>query len=74
VLHQEVPAAIYRVAFQQRFGLPSSLQERMRQESLAAAFAGEHPTEGLEHAGEVIASLGALALASNQDPVAALAR
>jgi hypothetical protein len=40
-LHQEVLAAIYRVAFQQRFGLPRSLNERMQQEGLAALFSGK---------------------------------
>jgi hypothetical protein len=61
LLRQEVLAAIYRVAYQQRFGLPSSLAERMSQEGLAARFAGMGPRltgEALDRAREIIARLG----------------
>ena len=42
-LRQEVLAAIYRVAYQQRVGLPATLRQRLDQEALAAAFAGYAP-------------------------------
>jgi hypothetical protein len=61
LLRQEVLAAIYRVAFQQRCGLPGSLGERMQQEGLAARFAGTAatlPSSELERARAIIAALG----------------
>lgn len=39
---REVLAAIYRVAYQQRFGLPLTLATMLEQEGFAAVFAGEH--------------------------------
>ncbi len=60
-LRLEVLAAVYRVAHQQRFGLPASLSERLRQEGLAAQFAGiatTLPPEDLEQAGQIIMRLG----------------
>lgn len=57
-LRREVLAAIYRVAFQQGFGLPSSLRQRLQQEGFAASFAGERIPEGLDRAQGVIAALG----------------
>jgi hypothetical protein len=43
-LRREVFAAIYRVVYQQRFGLPSSLKSRLEQEGLAGVFAGARPS------------------------------
>jgi hypothetical protein len=43
-IKQEVLAAIYRVAYQQRNGLPTTLRQMLDQEGLAAAFAGQRPT------------------------------
>jgi hypothetical protein len=40
----EMQAAIYRVAYQQRRGLPTSLAAMLEQEGLAAVFAGGRPT------------------------------
>jgi hypothetical protein len=42
-LSQEVLAAIYRVAYQQRRGLPTSLRAMLDQEGLAGIFAGLRP-------------------------------
>jgi hypothetical protein len=39
-----VLAAIYRVAYQQRHGLPTTLRSMLDQEGLAAEFAGAKPT------------------------------
>jgi hypothetical protein len=58
---EEVLAAIYRVAYQQRFGLPSSLKSRLEQEGLAGVFAGAQPClrpSELERARDVIHALG----------------
>jgi hypothetical protein len=60
-LRREVLSAIYRVAHQQRHGLPGSLRERMTQEGLAQRFAGyapRLPPAELEHAGKIITALG----------------
>jgi hypothetical protein len=43
-IRQEVLAAIYRVAFQQRRGLPTTLPAMLEQEGLAGVFAGARPT------------------------------
>jgi hypothetical protein len=56
-LHQEVLAAIYRVAYQQRRGLPATLAVMLDQEGLAGVFAGARPSLGdaaLQHAREII--------------------
>ncbi|MBV9133962.1 MAG: hypothetical protein JO318_14765 [Chloroflexi bacterium] len=60
-LREEVLAAMYRVAHQQRFGLPVSLGERLRQEGLAAQFAGVQTTlsaPDLHRADQTIGELG----------------
>jgi hypothetical protein len=60
-LRREVLAAIYRVAYQQRLGLPVTLRDRLDQEGLAGAFAGVQPSLAggeLQRAREIIASLG----------------
>lgn len=54
-------AAIYRVAYQQRLGLTSSLRQRMDQEGLAASFAGMRPTlppDALHRTSQTIEALG----------------
>jgi hypothetical protein len=43
-IRQEVAAAIYRVAYQQRHGLPQTLRSMLDQEGLAGVFAGARPT------------------------------
>jgi hypothetical protein len=43
-LRQEVLAAIYRVAYQQRRGLPATLPAMLDQEGLAGVFAGARPS------------------------------
>jgi hypothetical protein len=48
-IQQEVLAAIYRVAYQQRRGLPNTLRQMLEQEGLAGTFAGQQPTLGQEH-------------------------
>jgi hypothetical protein len=56
-IRQEVLAAIYRVAYQQRHGLPTTLRSMLDQEGLAAVFAGAKPTlpsESLEHARSIV--------------------
>jgi hypothetical protein len=56
-LHQEVLAAIYRVAYQQRHGLPTTLAEMLDQEGLAGVFAGARPNlddAALQGAREII--------------------
>ena len=61
-LHQEVLAAIYRVAYQQRFGLPATLASMLEQEGLAGVFADARPslaTDELNAARDIIARLGA---------------
>jgi hypothetical protein len=58
----EVLAAIYRVAYQQRRGLTTSLAAMLDQEGLAGVFADMQPTvppAQLAHARPVIAALGA---------------
>jgi hypothetical protein len=58
---EEVLAAIYRVAYQQRFGLPSSLKSRLEQEGLAGVFAGAQPClrpSELERARDVVHAMG----------------
>ena len=60
-LRQEVLAAIYRVAYQQPFGLPMTLRDRLRHEGLAGAFAGMRPSLAdaeLRRARGIIAGLG----------------
>jgi hypothetical protein len=60
-LRREVLAAIFRVAYQQRFGLAVALRDRLRQEGLAAAFAGVRPSfsdQQLERARGIIDNLG----------------
>jgi hypothetical protein len=60
-LRHEVLAAIYRVAYQQRFGLPATLRERLRQEGLAASFAEVRaalPPTDLQAAQKTIDALG----------------
>jgi hypothetical protein len=60
-LIQEVKAAIYRVVYQQRRGLPSSLRSMLTQEGLAGVFAGARPELSqaeLEQAREVLDSVG----------------
>jgi len=42
-IRQDLLSAIYRVAYQQRHGLPSRLQTMLDQEGLAAVFAGRQP-------------------------------
>ena len=42
-IREEVLAAIYRVAYQQRHGLPTTLLARREQEGLAGVFAGTRP-------------------------------
>jgi hypothetical protein len=59
-MRQEVLSAIYRVAYQQRFGLPSSLRARLDQEGLAAVFAGVEPTLGEGELGRARAVIDAL--------------
>ena len=63
-LRQEVLAAIYRVAYQQRFGLPGSLRQRMDQEGLAAVFAGYAP----RLAGQALADARAVIKGLGEDP------
>jgi hypothetical protein len=46
VIRQEVLAAIYRVAYQQCHGLPTTLQAMLDQEGLAAVFADTRPALG----------------------------
>jgi hypothetical protein len=56
-IRQEVLAAIYRVAYQQRHGLPTTLLSMLDQEGLAAGFAGAKPTlagDALEHARSIV--------------------
>jgi hypothetical protein len=43
-LRREVLAAIYRVAYQQRHGLPTTLRHMLDQEGLAGVFCGATPT------------------------------
>ena len=43
-IRREMLAAIYRVAFQQRHGLPTSLEAMLDQEGLAGVFAAARPT------------------------------
>jgi hypothetical protein len=60
-LHQDVLAAIHRVVHQQRRGLPSSLRSMLRQEGLAAVFAGARadlPPDELSRARAVLARVG----------------
>jgi len=60
-LHQDVMAAIYRVVHQQRRGLPSSLRSMLRQEGLAAVFAGARadvPQDELARARAVLSRIG----------------
>ncbi len=60
-LRQEVLAAIYRVAYQQRHGLVETLAERLEQEGLAAVFSGYQPTlanDDIEGARAIIHALG----------------
>jgi hypothetical protein len=60
-LRQEVLAAIYRVTYQQRLGLPKALRDRLRQEGLAGAFAGMRPglsDAELERVRGIVAGLG----------------
>ena len=55
-------AAIYRVAYQQRFGLPATLASMLEQEGLAGVFADARPslaTGELNAARDIIARLGA---------------
>ena len=64
-IRQEMLAAIYRVAYQQRHGLPTTLASMLDQEGLAGVFAGATPTlwgEALAHARAIV----------NRDPDTAL--
>src|SRR5207244_2748193 len=45
-IHEEVLAAIYRVAHQQRRGLPITLRAMLEQEGLAGVFSGAQPSIG----------------------------
>jgi hypothetical protein len=45
-IRREVLAAIYRVAYQQRHGLPKTLRTMLDQEGLAGVFSGTTPTLG----------------------------
>ena len=61
-LRQDVLMAIYRVVYQQRRGLPSSLGQRMEQEGLGGVFADSRPDLSyaqLDAARETIRKLGA---------------
>jgi hypothetical protein len=49
LIRQEVLAAIYRVAYQQRFGLPTTLRAMLDQEGLAGVFSGATPSLQGEH-------------------------
>src|SRR3982074_3501865 len=56
-IRQEVTAAIYRVAYQQRHGLPQTLRSMLDQEGLAGVFSGAMPTlagDALEHARRIV--------------------
>jgi hypothetical protein len=60
-LGQEVLAAIYRVAWQQRHGLPTTLRAMLDQEGLAGAFAGQRPSlsaDELAKARTIVTGLG----------------
>jgi len=60
-IREEVLAAIYRVAHQQRHGLPVTLAEMLEQEGLAGAFAGTRPAlarDDLRRARAIVAALG----------------
>ena len=60
-LREEVLAAIYRVVYQQRRGLPSSLRSMLTQEGLAEVFAGARPDlqpADLEQSRQVLAIVG----------------
>jgi hypothetical protein len=54
-------AAVYRVVYQQRFGLPATLGTMLAQEGLAGVFAGatpELPIEALAAARQVVGAAG----------------
>ena len=60
-IRRELLAAIYRVAYQQRFGLPSTLASMLEQERLAGVFAGATSSlssDDLRRTRDVIRSLG----------------
>jgi hypothetical protein len=59
-IRREVLAAIYRVAYQQRHGLPTTLRDMLEQEGLAGVFAGASPvldTDQLRRATTLIEQL-----------------
>lgn len=61
-IRSEVLAVIYRVAHQQRHGLPTTLETMLAQEGLAAAFAGLQPAlppDDLARARALLTHLGA---------------
>jgi hypothetical protein len=63
-IREEMLAAIYRVAYQQRRGLPTTLSAMLEQEGLAGVFAGVQP----ELAGDELAGARAIIASQGQDP------
>jgi hypothetical protein len=60
-IREEMLAAIYRVAHQQRHGLPTTLKAMLEQEGLAGAFAGARPGLAGEELARATQSVGELA-------------
>jgi hypothetical protein len=63
-IRQEMLAAIYRVAHQQRHGLPTTLAAMLEQEGLAGVFAGAQPALR----GDELAAARAIIAAQGADP------